>query len=127
MQLSVPALSVRLRELSDVYHVARNFCREFSFADRPSFVFPENFSDCKIWVFLAWNVFLQFSGSRYRYSTLRWRNVLAFFFLSQAETFFVHQKSPKVEPTNNLTMCYPRPLMELKLLENTGETPCRDL
>ena len=48
-------------------------------------------------------------------------------FLSQTETFFVHQKSPKVEPTNNLTMCYPGPLMELKLLENTSETPSRDL
>ena len=49
------------------------------------------------------------------------------FFLSQAETFFVHQKSVKVEPTNNLTTCYLGPLMELKLLENTNETPCRDL
>ena len=76
--------------------------------------------------FPCWECVFAIAGSRYRYSTLRWRNVLAFF-LSQAETFFVHQKSAKVEPTNNLTTCYPGPLMELKLLGNTNETPCRDL
>ena len=106
--------------------MARNFCREFSFADRPSFVFREKFSDCKIWVSLAGNVFLRLQevgiGILLYVGEMFWR-----FFLSQAETFFVHQKSVKVEPTNNLTTCYLGPLMELKLLENTNETPCRDL
>ena len=48
---------------------------------KKKFVFPEKFSDCKVWVFLARNVFLRLSGSRYRFSTLGWRNFLAFFCL----------------------------------------------